>query len=166
MSAQEDIDRGIKATLIVVPAAVLQQWWDEIELHCDKKIFSKVMRYRSSSPISRAVLEDLDIVLTTYHEVMKEFPFPNTDDRAEIAQSGYQEWFRKRAVQNLGLLHQISWYRVVLDEAQAIKNNNARTSLACQNLRSMFRWCLTGTSLFTSMSFFTLKPLFTSITNV
>jgi SNF2 family DNA or RNA helicase len=47
----------------------------------------------------------------------------------------------------LGNLHLVNWYRVVLDEAQAIKNNSARTSLACQKLKSVYRWCLTGTPL-------------------
>jgi SNF2 family DNA or RNA helicase len=100
----------------------------------------------ASSVVSKAILEDLDIVITSYNEVMKEFPFPNKKERAEIARIGYERW-SKGAIQNLGVLHQVSWYRVVLDEAQAIKNNGTRTSLACQNLKSVYRWCLAGTPL-------------------
>ncbi len=85
-------------------------------------------------------------MVTSYNEVMKQFPFPDKEGRMQIARVGYKAWW-KGAIQNMGLLHRVNWYRVVLDEAQAIKNNAARTSLACQNLKSVYRWCLTGTPL-------------------
>jgi SNF2 family DNA or RNA helicase len=142
----EDIKRKIKATLIVVPATVIDQWLDEIRTHAKRDSFPKIMQYKSSARIPMEVLEDLDIVVTSYSEVMKQFPFPDRDGREKIARFGYKDWW-KTAMQDLGDLHQINWYRVVLDEAQAIKNNSARTSLACQNLKSVYRWCLTGTPL-------------------
>jgi SNF2 family DNA or RNA helicase len=79
---------------------------------------------------------------------MKQFPYPTKADREIIAKNknGYEAWWKK-ALATLGPLHDIDWFRVVLDESQAIKNNNARTSMACQNLKSVYRWCLTGTPL-------------------
>jgi len=80
---------------------------------------------------------------------MKQFPFPDKEDREKITLTGspgYKDW-RKSTMRELGNLHLVNWYRVVLDEAQAIKNNSARTSLACQHLKSVYRWCLTGTPL-------------------
>jgi len=46
-------------------------------------------------------------------------------------------------------LFQVDWLRVVLDEAQNIKNHRAKTSQACFALgrRALARWCLTGTPL-------------------
>ncbi|KAM3081158.1 hypothetical protein ACMFMF_003074 [Clarireedia jacksonii] len=140
----EDCRRGITATLIVVPSSVLHQWMEEIELHVSA--LPKVMIYKRTFPVSHAVLRSMDVVLTTYTEVMKQFPFPDRIAREQIANMGYQSWWND-AIKDLGILHQINWRRVVLDEAHAIKNNTARTSLACQNLRSMYRWCLTGTPL-------------------
>jgi SNF2 family DNA or RNA helicase len=145
----EDIKRKVKATLIVVPATVIDQWLDEIRVHAKHDTFPKVMRYKSSAGIPVEVLEDLDIVITSYSEVMKQFPFPDKEDREKITRigsPGYKNWW-KGAMHELGSLHLVNWYRVVLDEAQAIKNNSARTSLACQNLKSVYRWCLTGTPL-------------------
>ncbi|PQE14945.1 dna repair rad5 protein [Rutstroemia sp. NJR-2017a WRK4] len=141
---EEDRRRGITATLIVVPSSVLYQWKEEIELHCSA--LPNVMIYKESFPISDNVLRIMDVVLTTYTEVMKQFPFPDRAAREKIAHSGYKSWW-DGAVKDLGVLHRINWRRVVLDEAHAIKNNTARTSLACQHLRSMYRWCLTGTPL-------------------
>jgi hypothetical protein len=142
----EDVKRGVKATLIVVPAGVLNQWFDEIKYHASEKIFPKVLIYKTAMHIPMSVLQDLDIVLCGYGDVMKQFPFPDKSAREIISEIGYKAWW-KRAICELGPLHQVNWFRVVLDEAQAIKNNSARTSLACQNLKSVYRWCLTGTPL-------------------
>ncbi|TVY51440.1 Helicase-like transcription factor CHR28 [Lachnellula cervina] len=141
-----DLKRNIQATLIVVPAAVLDQWMDEIEFHTEPRLFSKVIRYRTNMQHSEAVLQDMDIVVTTYNEVMRQFPYPDKKERSIIETIGYRKWW-KQAMQHVGVLHRVNWYRVVLDEAHAIKNNATRTSLACQNLKSIYRWCLTGTPL-------------------
>ncbi|CAD6448459.1 19c1cb6b-239e-4802-8012-564b4d8d53ef [Sclerotinia trifoliorum] len=144
---KEDRERGVTATLIVVPSSVISQWLEEIETHVEcKKVCPKFMQYKASMHIPDAVLKDLDIVVTSYTEVMKQFPFPDRKGREDIARYGYKKWW-KNAHEELGALHKINWRRVVLDEAHAIKNNSARTSLACQNLKSVYRWCLTGTPL-------------------
>lgn len=145
-SVSEDLQRGTKATLIVVPAGVIDQWLDEIRHHTHNHVFPKIIHYKQSGKIPRNILEDLDIVVTSYNEVMKQFPYPDAKARVLIQQMGYQKWW-SMAMNEMGDLHHIPWYRVVLDEAQAIKNNSARTSLACQNLKSVYRWCLTGTPL-------------------
>jgi hypothetical protein len=143
---EQDRKRGVKATLIVVPSSVIDQWLDEIRTHAEKAVFPKIMLYRSAAKIPIEVLRDLDIVVTSYSEVMRQFPFPDLHDRARIAEIGCKKWC-KEASKSMGDLFEVYWYRVVLDEAHAIKNNSARTSLACQNLRSIYRWCLTGTPL-------------------
>jgi hypothetical protein len=142
----EDVKRGVKATLIVVPAGVLNQWFDEIKYHASEGIFPKVLIYKTAMHIPMSILQDVDILLCSYGDVMKQFPFPDKSARERISEIGYKAWW-KQAICELGPLHQVNWFRVVLDEAQAIKNNSARTSLACQNLKSIYRWCLTGTPL-------------------
>ena len=140
-----DRKRGAKATLIVVPSSVIEQWLDEIRNHVEVSCFPKIMRYRATSKIPMEVLTDLDIVVCSYHEVMQQFPYPNQKDREIIDKIGFTKW--KKTRKSTGDLFGVYWYRVVLDEAHAIKNNCARTSLACQGLRSIYRWCLTGTPL-------------------
>jgi len=44
-------------------------------------------------------------------------------------------------------LHQISWFRIVLDEAHMIKDRSTQTAKAVFNLVSMYKWCLSGTPL-------------------
>ncbi|KAH8594411.1 SNF2 family N-terminal domain-containing protein [Bisporella sp. PMI_857] len=143
---EDDKRRQITATLIVVPSSVINQWLSEIREHAEGKIFPKILHYKTKLRLSMEVLRDIDVVLTSYNEVMQQFPFPNQKGREEIARVGYAKWWKK-ASRSLGILHRITWYRVVLDEAHTIKNNSARTSLACQNLKSVYRWCLTGTPI-------------------
>ena len=144
---EEDRKRGRGATLIVAPTSVIDQWMEEIYVHTQESVFPKIYHYSSKSKMSRAIIESLDIVVTSYTEVMRQFPWP--DDKTEkrlIKSIGFDNWL-KQVYDEAGVLHQISWYRVVLDEAHAIKNDSARTSVACQNLRSLYKWCLTGTPL-------------------
>ena len=50
------------------------------------------------------------------------------------------------------LLHPKSdWYRVILDEAQCIKNKNTQSSKAAAELKASYRWCLTGTPMMNSV---------------
>lgn len=102
----EDLERGVKATLIVVPAAVLDQWFDEIAFHVSPSIFKKVQKYKTSSQISLPVLADMDIVVTTYNEVMRQFPYPGEEARRVIEQVGYQRWWRE-TLENVGIC--IGW---------------------------------------------------------
>lgn len=108
-SSQGDKKRGVKSTLIVVPAGVMDQWIAEIHLHTDKTTFPKIMKYKTSSNVSIEILEDIDIVVTSYNEVMKQFPFPNKDSRPEIVQKGYKSWW-KEAVINMGDLHKVFFW--------------------------------------------------------
>lgn len=40
-----------------------------------------------------------------------------------------------------------TWYRVIIDEAQCIKNRNTKAALACYSLNATYRWCMSGTPM-------------------
>ncbi|KAL5579357.1 hypothetical protein UlMin_011799 [Ulmus minor] len=44
-------------------------------------------------------------------------------------------------------LAKVRWFRVVLDEAQSIKNHRTQVARACWGLRAKRRWCLSGTPI-------------------
>ncbi|KAJ3698289.1 hypothetical protein LUZ61_001994 [Rhynchospora tenuis] len=46
-----------------------------------------------------------------------------------------------------GPLARVRWFRVVLDEAQSIKNHRTLVARACSGLRAKRRWCLSGTPI-------------------
>ena len=116
----------------------------------------------------KATTDDLlkyDVVLTTYGTIAAELK------RLEK----YEEENSDRNVDpNDGtlaakcpLLHprKAKFYRVILDEAQCIKNQQTRTAKACFKLRATYRWCLTGTpmmngvhELYSIIHFLQIKP--------
>jgi SNF2 family DNA or RNA helicase len=78
---------------------------------------------------------------------MASYHYPSEEERKKWGNpEGYRNWLAKSKLLE-GDLHRMEWYRVVLDEAHAIKNNTSRTSIACQNLNAKFRWALSGTPI-------------------
>eukprot|EP00959_Pyramimonas_sp_CCMP1952_P393072 8236101-Pyramimonas_sp.AAC.2 len=51
---------------------------------------------------------------------------------------------KPKAVQQLGATLRVQWFRVVLDEAQMIKNARTQSAKACWAVRAKRRWCLSG----------------------
>ncbi|ODV97300.1 hypothetical protein PACTADRAFT_38533, partial [Pachysolen tannophilus NRRL Y-2460] len=111
----------LKATLIICPVALASQWKDEAESKCPGikvLIFHGPKRTDSITELGK-----YDIVITSYLTVVSEF------DKAKSSSPLYK-----------GV-----WWRIVLDEAHIIKNKKTKMAIACCNLKSFKRFCLTGT---------------------
>ncbi|RYP40561.1 hypothetical protein DL767_001561 [Monosporascus sp. MG133] len=83
----------------------------------------KALRFHSSNrPKLAAAVVDHDVVLTTYATLAAD-------------SKGYR------------ILQEIEWYRVILDEAHWIRNQNSDQFRAAQSLVAERRWCATGTPI-------------------
>jgi len=127
-------DSKVKATLILAPLALLTQWKEEIadRSTCD---LSVLIYHSSSKPDGRKKISDYDVVITTLDTLRRDW----NDDEASA-----------RPKKPRGL-YKIDWYRVVIDEAQIIRNRTAKKSEAVCALNSVYRWCLTGTPIFNTL---------------
>lgn len=104
-------------TLIVCPMSLLHQWQEEIQSRC---VHSRTLTVSVYYGNERHVdIRAVDIVLTTY---------------GTLSQSSY-------------LQNDVTWQRVVLDEAHIIKNVKSRTFQSALALTSVHHWCLTGTPI-------------------
>ncbi|KAI8367781.1 SNF2 family N-terminal domain-containing protein [Blakeslea trispora] len=156
-----------KVTLIVTPLSLLQQWVDEINNKTDK---IRVLKHHGPSrERNPAVLEDYDVIVTTYQVLasdmastkkqkkkiriekradgLEDFMMDDSEDSSGSRTSSEipKKWQKLKS--GYGTLFQIKWHRVVLDEAQQIKNRTTKASLSCSELNAAKRWCLTGTPL-------------------
>ncbi|ERF69852.1 hypothetical protein EPUS_05394 [Endocarpon pusillum Z07020] len=112
-----------RATLVVVSSALLlNSWQSEIDTHLDGTI--KTIKYhghkRERIP---TIIGDSDIVLTTYHTLAVDLAAKKSP------------------------MHEIVWFRVVLDEAHTIRRRSTTFYQSVSKLHANSRWCLTGTPI-------------------
>lgn len=168
--------RPAAGTLIVCPATVLRQWARELDDKVPEEAKLSVLVYhggnRTKDPTE---LAKYDVVVTTYSIVSNEVPRQPVVDEDDVEQKAGEKYGlssefstskkrkhpcitgkkgkkgRKLADSSLyspaGALARVSWFRVVLDEAQTIKNHRTQTARACCGLRAKRRWCLSGTPI-------------------
>ncbi|KAK0446072.1 SNF2 family N-terminal domain-containing protein [Desarmillaria tabescens] len=154
-----------KTNLIMAPLALLDQWKLEIELKSNDSL-KCIVYHGSGKPKRKQDLLKYDVVLTTYQTMALEWPDFEKDQKAkEKARRKSGNDFivsdsdddssgptRKKKKQQKGLLFQVDFYRIILDEAQAVRNRRTRASRATTELQCIYRWCLTGTPIINSLS--------------
>jgi SNF2 family DNA or RNA helicase len=136
-----------KTTLIVAPVALMGQWAREISKLLKRGRHSLTVEtlHANTRDLQWAKLREKDVVLTTYgtlaSEIKRKHAWEEKLKRVPNAKpSGRSE--------HMPLLGERSkWYRVILDEAQWIKNKATKAAVAACYLQSEYRWCLTGTPM-------------------
>ncbi|KAL9089450.1 MAG: hypothetical protein Q9165_005771 [Trypethelium subeluteriae] len=147
-------DQRCKTTLIVATPGLVTQWMNEITTFALPDAIPIVVRYsrenQYSGPGASKLLQNADVILTTYQMVLKSYP--KYEPPAEIVSpQEKQEWWKDHYAQNRGFFHSTKFYRIVIDEAQYIKNHQARTSVACRGLMGKYRWAMSGTPIHNSI---------------
>ncbi|KAF7101522.1 hypothetical protein CFC21_102840 [Triticum aestivum] len=164
-STMRSMMRPAAGTLVVCPASVLKQWANELNDKVSQSARLSVLVYhggaRTKDP---SELAKYDVVVTTYTIVANEVPKQNADDdqdqkNGEESSVGNKRKppskskKRKKKLKDSdidldsGPVARVRWFRVVLDEAQTIKNFRTQVAKGCCGLRAKRRWCLSGTPI-------------------
>ncbi|MEO1512681.1 MAG: SNF2-related protein, partial [Planctomycetota bacterium] len=107
-----------KPTLLIVPMSVVGNWVREA------RRFAPQLRFLVHHGIERLMGDDLLRAVAEHDVIVTTYALANRDK---------------------DILHSVHWGRVVVDEAQFIKNPQAKQSLAVRGLNSERRMALTGT---------------------
>ncbi|KAL5521625.1 hypothetical protein ACEPAF_2373 [Sanghuangporus sanghuang] len=161
MANQSD-DPAVKTTLIIAPLALLGQWKLEIEMKTNDGL-SVHIYHGSEKAKSKKTLQKADVVLTTYGTLAQEwFDAEEFEKQLRLEAEGKkrkkkngfiesdsedERAHRRKQRKKSGLLFTMMWHRIVLDEAQNIRNKRTRSSQAVAELEATYRWCLTGTPI-------------------
>ncbi|KAJ6631188.1 SNF2 family N-terminal domain-containing protein [Mycena sp. CBHHK59/15] len=144
-----------KTTLICAPLALLSQWALEIQTKTNANW--KVLIYHGiNKPKKKADLLQYDVVLTTYSTMALEWPDVEAEMKKKtnakrkkandfIASDSDSDSSDHRPINKRKKDH--TFYRIVLDEAQNIRNKRTRVSRAVTELSAIYRWCLTATPI-------------------
>lgn len=171
----EKITLKSKTTLILAPLAVIRQWEREAN-EKTKPALRVLVHHGAARAKTPATFAKYDIVVTTYTTAASEWsnhcgvdakkkkkkPAPkrvvdsdsdgNSDDSFEESSSEDEAPIRKpepAPKRSPAPLFEAQWLRIVLDEAQNIKNHRTKASLACAALSrsALSKWCLSGTPI-------------------
>jgi E3 ubiquitin-protein ligase SHPRH len=142
-----DQPRPSKATLIICPPAILQQWLSEFEQHAPRL---RVLHYQGvpkgdkyeqhSRTLLKDITEEYDVVLTTYPTLAREIHF--AVDPPERSRRHARQYVRKKSP-----LVQVQWWRVCLDEAQMLESGVTNAAKVACLLPRVHSWAVSGTPL-------------------
>ncbi|OIW29966.1 hypothetical protein CONLIGDRAFT_616258 [Coniochaeta ligniaria NRRL 30616] len=136
--------RTSKATLVVTPPSLLDQWLSEVRRHAPQL---EVMHYPGLPPVAsgkrdeKAIVRELsrhDVVVTTY-DVLRAEVHAAIDPPAR-SMRGAQRYERARSP-----LVDISWWRVCIDEAQMVESRQSNVAVMARLIPRVNAWAITGT---------------------
>lgn len=173
MMSHQPTDPNCKTTLIIAPVSLLRQWAAEIESKIKPTTRVNIAIYHGAEKKSLRTfrsMKEYDVVLTSYgtlsSEWKKHYKSPLEEARLSRNQNVLPDlesggtsytspFFSSDAI----------FYRIILDEAQNIKNKSAIASKALYCIKGTHRFCLSGTpiqnnveELYPLLRFLRIKP--------
>lgn len=152
-----------KTNLIIGPVGLIRQW--EREIAKKLKPSHRLSVYLAHG--KKATYDELrsyDVVLTSYGTIGSEMSKRDKYVK-EQAKNGSLVDNATLNVMCPMIGPNSTWYRVILDEAQCIKNSKTWAAQAACALQAQHRWCLSGTPMMNSVdelasliTFLRIKP--------
>ncbi|KAI9727928.1 MAG: hypothetical protein M1828_005333 [Chrysothrix sp. TS-e1954] len=137
-------------TLIVVDKSLISQWHGEIKKHVKSATDKNILTYYSGNKMKgdpeklEISFRSFEFIITTYDEVSRSYPKSKSKEALEDTSTNEVG----------GILHLMKFNRIVLDEAQKIRNPKTQVSRACSALQGNYHWAVTGTPAYNRLEDF------------
>lgn len=150
MVSRKSDDPARKTTLIIAPVALMRQW----ELEIKEKVKPgrhalSVYKHHGAAKKSFDYLRRFDVVITTFGSLAAELKKKDHWERV-LANNPNALPTRKEELSLIG--HHCKWYRVIIDEAQCVKNKDTQSAKAAYLLSAQYRLCMTGTPMMNNVT--------------
>ena len=136
-----------KATLLICPLSTVTNWEEQIKQHIKPNTLNCHIYHGPNREKDPARLAMYDLVITTYGSVSSELNAMVKKKKGQYP------------------LEEIGWFRIVLDEAHMIREQNTLAFKSICRLQASRRWAVTGTpvqnkleDLASLLAFLRLKP--------
>lgn len=136
-----------RATLVVIPTALLRQWESELRKHVRDSLDVQIFLGTKAGYIPRHKLQRADVVLTTY-DALRADVYAARAIRAPRASGRYKKRFAPAPIPLLTL----RWHRVAFDESQMLSGRGSTIAEMAGFIHARFRWCVTGTPMKAALS--------------
>lgn len=157
-------DPRCKTTLIVAPVALLRQWKQEIQqkIKTGRHALTVFTHHGTTKKRTFRDLQHYDVVITTYGSLASEM---KKMEAFHLRKTRDPDARPNQAERCVFLDPDAMWYRVILDEAQCIKNKSTQTAKGACMVNAKYRFCMTGTpmmnnieELYSLIHFLRIKP--------
>ncbi|KAM5437928.1 hypothetical protein McanCB56680_003918 [Microsporum canis] len=150
MISRQSTDPVRKTNLIIAPVALIQQWKREINRMLKPGAeyqLTVFILHGERRSITFADLRRYDVVLTTFGTLASELKRKERWMKFKKENPNAYQNLHAPAEEMPLLGENSKWYRIIIDEAQCIKNRNTKGAQACYDLQSIYRWCMSGTPM-------------------
>lgn len=145
----------VKASLLLVQSAQMaKQWEKQIRKHCNKRSLSSCI-YSRKSGLNAISLSGNQLFIATYTEIQRAWnrlekgkKIRKTDRKRTLASRDEDEEDDEDDIDDADQerrLFNTTFYRLILDECQYIKNHESATANAVFQLRSTIQWLISAT---------------------
>ncbi|KAK4192478.1 SWI/SNF family DNA-dependent ATPase [Podospora australis] len=157
---------AVKTNLIIGPVALIKQWEQEIQKKLSPTHKLSVLLLHQKRKVAYSEIKRYDVALTTYGSIAAEWRAYEKHIEQRKASALYTEEADAELAKKCPLLHPRSkFYRIILDEAQCIKNKDTQGAKGVHKIDATYHWCLTGTpimnnvtELYSLFRFLRIKP--------
>ncbi|KAL9132225.1 MAG: hypothetical protein Q9217_000029 [Psora testacea] len=148
MVSRRSQDPLCKTTLIVAPVALMRQWEREIRTKLKPgrpHSLKTFILHGASRHATWDRLRGYDVVLTTFGTLGSEVKRREGIEMKKRMNANWRPTCKEDNLPTLG--DECFWYRVIIDEAQCIKNKSTKAAVAACLLKAKTRFCMTGTPM-------------------